>query len=58
MRGLPSAALADGLVRMQGPFIACNVRLSPPSLARMVHSVGTALHKWALRHDQVLPGSP
>ena len=37
----------------QGPFVDCNVRIH--NLQRIEHSVGTALRKWAMQHDQQLP---
>ena len=52
---LSHACLTRQVCLLQGPFIACNVRLSPGSLQRMVHSVGSALRKWALRHDKAMP---
>ena len=34
---------------VQGPYIACNVRIA--NLQRIEHSVGTALRKWALQNN-------
>ena len=37
----------------QGPFVDCNVRIA--NLKRIEHSVGTALRKWSMQHDQQMP---